>query len=82
MLSTLSQKETFVIMNLLDGCLRVSNSAVVLATCKAFLNLTEELPEIQTQVRRSPSLPQQQQLAGSSIGLTRSERACTRCTCA
>lgn len=44
------------IMNLLDGCLRVSNSAVVLATCKAFLNLTEELPEIQTQVSRSPSL--------------------------
>lgn len=45
-----SQDETFAIMNLLDVCLRVSNSAVVLATTKCFLQLTQHMPEIQQQV--------------------------------
>jgi len=45
-----SQEETFQIMNVLDVCLRVSNSAVVLAAAKCFIELTRSLPEIQAQV--------------------------------
>ena len=45
-----SKEETFQLMNVLDQCLRVSNSAVVLACCNAFLKLTARMPEIQTQV--------------------------------
>lgn len=44
------EDELFAIMNLLDGCLKVAHSAVVLATVKAFLALTKPLPEIQAQV--------------------------------
>jgi len=44
------QDETFQLMNVLDQCLRVSNSAVVLAACDAFLKLTNGMPEIQAQV--------------------------------
>lgn len=36
-------------MNLLDDSLKVSNSAVVLAATKCFLNLTADLPEIRAQ---------------------------------
>eukprot|EP01138_Halocafeteria_seosinensis_P006281 gb/GECG01006422.1/.p1 GENE.gb/GECG01006422.1/~~gb/GECG01006422.1/.p1 ORF type:complete len:791 (+),score=105.71 gb/GECG01006422.1/:1-2373(+) len=45
-----TKKETFGIMNLIDPCLRVSNSAVVLDTTKCFLELTREMSEIQNQV--------------------------------
>ena len=44
------QDETFGIMNLLEDCLKVSNSAVVLAATKCFLSLTADLPEIRAQV--------------------------------
>jgi hypothetical protein len=44
------QDELFGIMNLLDGCLKVANSAVVLAATKCFLKVTQELPDIQRQV--------------------------------
>jgi vesicle coat complex subunit len=37
-------------MNLLDPVLRTSNSAVVLATIKVFLQLTKNLPDIQPQL--------------------------------
>lgn len=47
------QPETFDIMNLLDDSLKVSNSAVVLAATKCFLNLTADLPEIRAQARAS-----------------------------
>jgi vesicle coat complex subunit len=40
-------------MNLLEDSLKVSNSAVVLAATKCFLNLTADLPEIRAQVRES-----------------------------
>jgi AP-4 complex subunit beta-1 len=45
-----SEEETFGIMNLLDGCLKVAHSGVVLAATKCFLALTEALPEIGRQV--------------------------------
>lgn len=45
-----NQKEIFGIMNLIDPCLRVSNSAVVLDTTKCFLQLTKGMPGIQKQV--------------------------------
>lgn len=45
-----TKEETFQIMNVLDVCLRVSNSAVVLAAAKCFIELTRSLPDIQAQV--------------------------------
>ena len=45
-----TQEEMFGIMNLLDVCLKTSNSAVVLAATKCFLNLTDGLPELRPQV--------------------------------
>lgn len=45
-----NEDELFGIMNLLDTCLKVANSAVVLATTKCFLALTATLPELQRQV--------------------------------
>ena len=44
------EDELFAIMNLLDGCLKVAHSGVVLATVKAFLALTKPAPELQAQV--------------------------------
>ena len=44
------EEEMFSIMNLLDGCLKVAHSAVVLATVRAFLHLTKDRPELQRQV--------------------------------
>lgn len=52
-----SKEETFQLMNVLDQCLRVSNSAVVLACCNAFLKLTAKMPEIQTQVYQRLKTP-------------------------
>ncbi len=43
-------EELFGIMNLLDACLKISNTAVVAATTKCFLSLTAGLPEIRSQV--------------------------------
>ena len=45
-----SEDETFNIMNVLDPVLRTSNSGVVLAAVKAFVRLTEPLPELHEQV--------------------------------
>ena len=45
-----SEQETFDIMNVLDPVLRTSNSGVVLAAVKAFVRLTEPLPELHEQV--------------------------------
>lgn len=45
-----SQEETFQIMNLLDLCLRVANSAVVLAAAKCFLALTRGNAALRRQV--------------------------------
>lgn len=45
-----NEDEMFGIMNLLDGCLKVANSAVVLAATKCFLAFTAKLPDIQRQV--------------------------------
>ena len=42
--------ELFGIMNLLDGCLKVAHSGVVLATVSAFIALTKSKPELQQQV--------------------------------
>lgn len=44
------EDELFGIMNLLDVCLKVANSAVVLGTTACFLKLTQPLPEVQRQV--------------------------------
>ena len=44
-----TQEEAFAIMNLLEQCLRVSNSAVVLAAAKCFLFLVEDMPDMQLQ---------------------------------
>ena len=45
-----SPQETFDIMNLLELCLRVANSAVVLAAAKCFLSLTRGMPELRRPV--------------------------------
>lgn len=45
-----NQDETLSIMNVLDGCLRVSNSAVVLAAAKIFLRYAEALPDLKFQI--------------------------------
>mmetsp|Transcript_32183 Transcript_32183/g.51202 ORF Transcript_32183/g.51202 Transcript_32183/m.51202 type:complete len:774 (-) Transcript_32183:1003-3324(-) len=45
-----SQDETFAIMNILDACLRVANSAVVLATMKCFLRYADSMRHIKEQV--------------------------------
>jgi len=42
--------ETFAIMNLLEERLKHSNAAVVLATTKVFLNLTQDFPRVHQQV--------------------------------
>ena len=43
-------QETFDIMNLLEERLKHSNSAVVLAATKVFLNLTQDMPQVHSQV--------------------------------
>lgn len=45
-----SEEETFQIMNVLDGCLRVASSAVVLATTKIFLFYADSLRHIKDQI--------------------------------
>eukprot|EP00727_Mastigamoeba_balamuthi_P010825 m51a1_g6365 Adaptor protein complex 4 (AP-4), beta subunit (762) ;mRNA; f:113676-116347 len=49
-LRDLSQSEVIDIMNLLDDKLQHSNSAVVMATAKVFVQLTEPYPDIHRQV--------------------------------
>jgi len=44
------QQETFDIMNLLEERLKHANSAVVLAATKVFLNLTQDMPAVHSQV--------------------------------
>lgn len=53
-----SQEELFHIMNILDPCLRISNSAVLLAASKCFIELTKDQEELQAQVflRLKPAL--------------------------
>jgi len=45
-----AQQETFDVMNLLEERLKHSNSAVVLAATKVFLNLTQDMPAVHSQV--------------------------------
>ncbi|GBG33090.1 AP-1 complex subunit beta-1 [Hondaea fermentalgiana] len=45
-----SEEETFQIMNVLDSCLRVASSAVVLATTKIFLFYADSLRHIKDQI--------------------------------
>ncbi len=45
-----SADETFDVMNLLEERLKHSNSAVVLAAVKVFLNLTQDMPAVHSQV--------------------------------
>lgn len=61
-----SDDELFAIMNLLDGCLKVANSAVVLACTKCFLALTAGLPDIQAQVYLRLKTPLLTMMASSS----------------
>jgi AP-4 complex subunit beta-1 len=60
------QQETFNIMNLLEQCLRVSNSAVVLGATKCFLFLTEDMPELKNQIYQRLKAPLLTLMAGSS----------------
>ena len=59
-------EETYTIMNTLEVCLRVSNSAVILATAKCFIHLTQDLPELQEQVFNRMKQPLLTLLAGGS----------------
>ena len=52
-----AQQETFDIMNLLEERLKHSNSAVVLATTKLFLNLTQDMPAVHSQVYQRLKAP-------------------------
>jgi len=45
-----AQQETFDVMNVLEERLKHSNSAVVLAATKVFLNLTQDMPAVHSQV--------------------------------
>lgn len=45
-----NEDELFGIMNLLDVCLKVANSAVVLGTTACFIKMTAGLPDVQRQV--------------------------------
>ncbi|RLN60233.1 hypothetical protein BBJ29_004816 [Phytophthora kernoviae] len=60
--------EVFTIMNTLEQCLRVSNSAVVLATAKCFFNLTQArgMEQIQDQVFERMRQPLLTLMAGGS----------------
>lgn len=58
--------ELFGIMNLLDGCLKVANSAVVMAAVKCFLAFTADLPEVQRQVFLRLKTPMLTLMASSS----------------
>ncbi|KAG1702612.1 hypothetical protein DVH05_009561 [Phytophthora capsici] len=60
--------EVFTIMNTLEQCLRVSNSAVVLGTAKCFFNLTQSrgMEQIQDQVFERMRQPLLTLMAGGS----------------
>ena len=58
------QTETFDIMNLLEERLKHSNSAVVLAATKVFLNLTQEMPDVHKQVYARLKAPMLTLMAG------------------
>jgi len=60
--------EVFTIMNTLEQCLRVSNSAVVMATAKCFFNLTQTrgMEQIQDQVFERMRQPLLTLMAGGS----------------
>lgn len=60
------EDELFGIMNLLDGCLKVANSAVVLATTKCFMALTAGNDDIQRQVFLRLKTPMLTLMASSS----------------
>ncbi|DAZ95562.1 TPA: hypothetical protein N0F65_005878 [Lagenidium giganteum] len=61
-----SDDEAFTIMNILETCLRVSNSAVVLGAAKCFFNLTERMEGIQEQVFERLRQPLLTLMAGGS----------------
>jgi len=58
------QNEIFDIMNLLEERLRHSNSAVVLAATKVFLNLTQDMPAVHSQVYARLKAPMLTLMAG------------------
>jgi AP-4 complex subunit beta-1 len=58
-------EEMFAIMNVLDGCLRVSNSAVVVGATKCFLQFAESVPDIKYQVYNRLKQPMLTLMAGS-----------------
>ena len=61
------QSETFDIMNLLEERLKHSNSAVVLAATKVFLNLTQDMPAVHSQVYARLKAPMLTLMAGGSF---------------
>lgn len=61
-----NEDEVFSIMNTLEQCLRVSNSAVVLGTAKCFFHLTERMEGIQEQVFERMHQPLLTLMAGGS----------------
>ena len=52
-----AQQETFDIMNLLEERLKHSNSAVVLGATKVFLQLTQDMPAVHSQVYQRLKAP-------------------------
>ena len=56
-------------MNLLEVCLRIANSAVVLAAAKCFLHLTREMPHIHKQVFEIALEPCEQGFIAMDAGL-------------
>ena len=59
-----AQQETFDIMNLLEERLKHSNSAVVLGATKVFLNLTQDMPAVHSQVYARLKAPMLTLIAG------------------
>jgi AP-4 complex subunit beta-1 len=60
------EDEIFDIMNLLEERLKHSNSAVILATTKIFLHLTQSMPDVHVQVYERIRTPMLTMMAGSA----------------
>jgi vesicle coat complex subunit len=71
--------EVFAVMNLLDPVLRTSNSAVVLATIKAFLHLTAAMPHVHRQLFERVKAPVLTLLGRAGQAAAAATKWCTAC---
>lgn len=65
-----TNEEMFDIMNVLEDCLKYSNSAVVLGASKVFLNFTKKIPKIHSEVYKRLKEPLLTLMTGPSTELS------------